>query len=117
MTKGLGRIQVRATETRYFLPDEYRAIIDDRPSVDKHNSSTLGGERIRALTELMRWTGLRIRDAATLEKRRLEFDGGSGLWRVLVYQKKTGDPVYCPIPPQVAEPVAERSSQPEGQHQ
>jgi hypothetical protein len=40
----------------------------DRPSVDKHNSMTLDGERIRALTELMRWTGLRIRDAVTLER-------------------------------------------------
>jgi integrase len=51
----------------------------------------------------MRWTGLRIRDAATLERRHLEFDDGSGLWRVMVYQKKTGDPVYCPIPPHVAD--------------
>ena len=65
LTKALGKIQVKVTETGYFTPDEYRAIIDatyafsDRPSVDKHNSSNLGGERIRALTETMRWTGLR----------------------------------------------------------
>jgi integrase len=25
------------------------------------------------------------------------------MWSVMVYQKKTGDPVYCPIPPDVAE--------------
>ena len=77
ITRGLGKIQVKARQTGYFMPDEYKAVIDatyvysDRPSVDKHNSLTIGGERIRALTELMRWTGLRIRDAVTLEKRSL----------------------------------------------
>jgi integrase len=109
LTKGLGKIQVKATQTGYFQPAEYQAIIDatyaysDRPSVDRHNSSTLGGERIRALTELMRWTGLRIRDAVTLEKNRLDKNPYTGMWSVMVYQKKTGDPVYCPIPPDVAD--------------
>jgi integrase len=109
MTKGLGKIQVKATQTGYFQPDEYAKVIDathiysDRPSVDKHNSMTLGGHRIRALTELMRWTGLRIRDAVTLEKNRLSVDPSTGMSSVMVYQKKTGDPVYCPIPPDVAE--------------
>jgi integrase len=109
ITKGLGKIQVKATQTGYFPTDEYARIIDatyiysDRPSVDKHDSSTLGGHRIRALTELMRWTGLRIRDAATLERHRLVIDEATGMWSVMVYQRKTGDPVYCPVPPHVAE--------------
>jgi integrase len=109
MTKGLGKIQVRAVQTGYFQPIEYKAIIDatyaysDRPSVDKHNSLIVGGHRIRALSELMRWTGLRIRDAVTLEKHRLQQDVRTGMWSVMVYQRKTGDPVYCPIPPHVAE--------------
>jgi integrase len=108
-TKGLGKIQVKARQTGYFLPNEYKAIIDatylysDRPSVDKHNSLTIGGQRIRALTEVMRWTGLRIRDAVTLEKNRLSRDPQTGLSSVIVYQKKTGEPVYCPIPPDVAD--------------
>jgi len=108
-TKGLGKIQVKARQTGYFMPSEYKALIDatyiysDRPSVDKHNSLTIGGQRIRALTEVMRWTGLRIRDAVTLEKSRLSHDPQTGLSSVIVYQKKTGEPVYCPIPPQVAE--------------
>ena len=109
MTKGLGKIQVKAVQTGYFQPDEYKTVIDttyiysDRPSVDKHNSITIGGHRIRARTELMRWTGLRIRDAVTLEKNRLSRDPSTGMWSVMVYQKKTGDPVYCPIPPDVAD--------------
>ncbi len=109
ITRGLGRIQVKVTQTGYFQPHEYKAVIDstylysDRPSIDKHDSSTLGGDRIRALTELMRWTGLRIRDAVTLERNRLAHDPATGIWSVMVYQKKTGDPVYCPIPPDVAQ--------------
>ena len=108
ITRGLGRIQVKVTQTGYFQPHEYKAVIDathiysDRPRIDKHNSVMIGGERIRTLTELMRWTGLRIRDAVTLERNRLAHDASSGMWSVMVYQKKTGDPVYCPIPPDVA---------------
>ena len=108
VTKGLGKIQVKARQTGYFMPSEYGAIIDatylysDRPTVDKHNSMSLGGERIRALTELMRWTGLRIRDAVTLERNRVSHDPNTGMSSVMVYQKKTGEPVYCPIPPHVA---------------
>jgi integrase len=109
LTKGLGKIQVKQVQTGYFPPSDYQAILDatylysDRPSVDKHNCMTLGGERIRALSHLMRWTGLRIRDAVTLEKSRLQQDPDTGMSSVMVYQKKTGDPVYCPIPPHVAE--------------
>lgn len=108
ITRGLGKIQVKATQTGYFQPSEYAAVIDathlysDRPQVDKHNVLVIGGERIRAVTELMRWTGLRIRDAVTLERQRLVLDPKSDMWSIMVYQKKTGDPVYCPIPPHVA---------------
>ena len=69
MTTGLGRIEVKPTQTGYFEPDEYKAVLDatylfsDRPTVDKHNAYVLARDRIRSLTELMRWTGLRIRDA------------------------------------------------------
>ena len=109
ITKGLGKIEVKATQTGYFMPDQYRRLIDatyaysDRPSVDKHDGMTVGGERVRALTELMRWTGLRIRDAVTLERIRLQHDQYADEWRVILYQRKTGEPVYCPVPPHVAD--------------
>jgi integrase/recombinase XerD len=112
LTTGLGRIEVKASQTAIFEPNEYRAIIDatyiysDRPSIDKHNSLTLGGERIRALTEVMRWTGLSIRDAVTLEKRRLARDPQTGLSSIIVHRKKTGEPVYCPVPPHVTQMLA-----------
>jgi integrase len=56
------------------------------------------GGRIRALTELMRGCGLRIRDAVTLEKTRLLPNDD-----LFLYQAKTGVPVYVPLPHHVAE--------------
>jgi len=54
--------------------------------------------RLRILTLLMRWSGLAIRDAVTLERRRLnEHD------ELFLYRAKTGSPVYVPLPPDVAE--------------
>lgn len=44
---------------------------------------------------LLRYSGLRIQDAACLERRRLNGD------KVFLYQQKTGTPVYCPLPSDV----------------
>jgi integrase/recombinase XerD len=54
--------------------------------------------RLRILTLLMRWSGLAIRDAVTLERRRLNEHG-----ELFLYRAKTGSPVYVPLPPDVAE--------------
>jgi integrase/recombinase XerD len=41
-------------------------------------------------------SGLRIQDAACLERKRLTGD------KVFLYQQKTGTPVYCPLPHEIA---------------
>ena len=46
----------------------------------------------------MRWSGLAIRDAVTLERRRLNDKD-----ELLLYRAKTGNPVYVPLPHDVAE--------------
>lgn len=53
--------------------------------------------RLRALVLLLRYSGLRIRDAVTLERGRIT-DG-----KLFLYQAKTGTAVYCPLPPFVVE--------------
>jgi integrase len=45
------------------------------------------------MTLLLRYSGLRIQDAACLERARLENE------KLFLYQQKTGNPVYCPLPP------------------
>ena len=60
-------------------------------------------ERAHALVQLMRHSGLAIRDAVTLERAELRYDGGKGLHRVTTNRQKTGTHVSVPIPPEVAE--------------
>ena len=97
-TANLGRISATQAPTDYFPREEFNKIVDatyvyqDRAQVGEANSA-----RLRTLTLLMRWSGLRIRDAVTLERTRLINDN------LLLYQAKTGTPVYVPLPHQVAE--------------
>jgi site-specific recombinase XerD len=53
--------------------------------------------RVRALVLLLRYTGLRIRDAVTLSRDRVR-DG-----KLFLYTAKTGTPVWCPLPECVIE--------------
>jgi integrase len=48
--------------------------------------------RLRALVILLRFSGLRIRDAVTLSRDRIR-EG-----KLFLYTAKTGTPVWCPIP-------------------
>src|SRR5579859_1004647 len=51
--------------------------------------------RLRALVPLLRYSGLRIRDAVTLARNRVQGD------KLFLFTAKTGTPVYCPLPPVV----------------
>ena len=53
--------------------------------------------RVRALVLLLRYSGLRIRDAVTLNRERVR-DG-----KLFLYTAKTGTVVWCPLPPFVIE--------------
>jgi integrase/recombinase XerD len=96
----LGRIRADGPPTDYFPKHEFDKIMDAtytyRPKdwVECRNQAT----RLRILTLLMRWSGLAIRDAVTLERRRLNENG-----ELFLYRAKTGSPVYVPLPPDVAE--------------
>jgi integrase len=53
-------------------------------------------QRALAMLLLLRWSGLRINDAAKLERTALTNAGALRL-----YMQKTGEPVYVPLPPQL----------------
>ena len=79
--------------TAPFTKEEVTSILkacDSYP--DKTNAV-----RLRALILLLRYSGLRIRDAATLSRNRIQGD------KLFLYTAKTGTPVYCPLPPFVVE--------------
>lgn len=102
-TDGLGRIVVDQTPTDYFTREEFDRILDATQAYreNRWGQGDTNGRRLRALTLLMRWSGLRIRDAITLERSRLVEDS------LLLYQTKTRTPVYVPLPPHVAQALRE----------
>jgi len=83
--KGLSKIQVKAPPTDYFTDDEMKKIL------------RVAQGKLHSLILLMRWSGLAIRDAVTLEREHL-----SGEDQIFLYRSKTGTPVRVSIPPDVA---------------
>jgi site-specific recombinase XerD len=57
---------------------------------------------VRALVQLMRWSGLAIRDAVTLRRDEIVFDKAKKLHRIVTSRQKTGTHVSVPIPKPVA---------------
>ncbi|HEV2133137.1 MAG TPA: tyrosine-type recombinase/integrase [Terracidiphilus sp.] len=98
---GLGKIKVVQIPTDYFPPEEFERILGATSNYGDPRGGFIPVEdlrtRLRAMTLLMRWSGLRIRDAITLERHRLDGDS------LLLYQAKTGTPVYVPLPPHLVE--------------
>jgi integrase len=74
--------------------DRLLAVTHDRSHWQKNPAHRV---RVRALLLLMRHSGLRLNDAVTLERARLQER------RIFLYQQKTGLPVYVPLPKDVAE--------------
>src|SRR4051812_42430636 len=65
-SRHLSRIKVTPRPTDYFTRDEYKQIVDatfiyDRQSVNSREHQN-NQTRLRTLVELMRWSGLAIRD-------------------------------------------------------
>src|SRR5437764_10256409 len=98
-SKRMKEVQVTVQPTDYFTPEEFQQIVDATFAYGEWK----GGRdfehralRLRGLILLMRWSGLSILDAVTLERIRLHGN------RLFLYRHKTKVPVYVPIPPDVA---------------
>lgn len=99
---GIKPVKVPPSPTLPFNEDQIAAVLD---ACDRYAIKGIYGEqnrrRLKALTLLMRYSGLRIGDAVTCERERLV-----GL-KLFLYQAKTGTPVYCPVPPVVVTSLTE----------
>lgn len=60
---------------------------------------------VRALVQLMRWSGLAIRDAVTLRRDEIVFDKAKKLHRIVTSRQKTGTHVSVPIPKDIAKEI------------
>lgn len=111
MRKKLTAIQVDEKPTDYFRPEEMRAILSSVDRLDAYHHS--GPEvqarrvRVRAFILLLRWSGLRITDAASLRKDRIR----NG--KLLLYTAKTGTPVHVPLPQVCLDALAQMTSKSE----
>src|ERR1035437_2664962 len=63
------------------------------------------GKRLRAVIQLMRWSGLCVRDAVTLRRDQLLLGGEDKTYRIVTSRQKTGTHVSVPIPTDVAEDI------------
>jgi integrase/recombinase XerD len=74
-------------------------------AADKLKAWGTFGPKLRAMILLLHHSGLRIQDAACLERARLTDD------KLFLYTQKTGTPVYCPLPPKVVEALMDLHSE------
>jgi integrase/recombinase XerD len=95
----LDTIQVDEPETMPLTEAEYATLLDS-VYVAFENKQTQ--ERVHALIQLMRWSGLAIRDALTLKRSGLIHDAEKKVYRVVTSRHKTGTHVSVPIPEVVA---------------
>jgi site-specific recombinase XerD len=108
----LPKITVDEPPTMPLTEDEYQRLLDclhvTKP-LGKTNKPVDGGmtpkqlARVRALIQLMRWTGLSIRDAITLPTPAITSEGER--YRVTTSRQKTGTDVSVVIPVDVAHEV------------
>jgi site-specific recombinase XerD len=80
--------------TDYFLPEEFEQIVaaTEKYEYGGGNDNEHRGQRLRALSLLMRWSGLAILDATSLERERLSTNE-NGDDQIFLYRAKTGVPV------------------------
>jgi integrase/recombinase XerD len=96
--------------TMPFSPQEVTRILSacDQYRGGRGQWGRVNAQRLRALVLLIRFSGLRIRDAVTLRKDRISNS------KLMLYTAKTGTPVYCPLPDSViAELEIARGTSPE----
>jgi integrase/recombinase XerD len=98
----LPKMKVDEPPTLPLSADEYARLLAAASEVVSRPAQCA---RVRALFQLMRWSGLAIRDALTLERSEIQRDEVAGIYRVTTARQKTGTHVSVPLPPAVAKEV------------
>lgn len=108
------RVKVDEPETMPLTPEEYAKVLDTIDTTRplrfdvKGIPRLLGPEtkkRLRALIQLMRWSGLSIQDAVKIPRANIIHDKAKKIYRVVTARQKTGTDVSVPIPTDVAESI------------
>ena len=99
----LSPVKVEQTPTMPLTAEEYAKLLDTTYATFADEPGR--GARVRALIQLMRYSGLAIRDALTLKRAEITHDARAGLYSVTTARQKTGVHVSVPIPPDVAREI------------
>ena len=98
--KGLRKIKNNDRKPTLALSDEqFEQVLIAIPKVNGETTPEQH-KKLRVLLLLMRWSGLAIKDAVTLERSKLQEDE-DGWYRVFLRRAKTGVDVFCTISPEV----------------
>lgn len=97
----LSSIEADEPPTLPLSKAEYEKLLKAVPKVFSAEKAA----RVRALVQLMRHSGLAIRDAVTLERSEIVQDQKKNLTRITTSRQKTGTHVSVPLPPEVAAEV------------
>ena len=95
----LAKIKIEEPPTLPLTAAEYTRLLD---AVYGTVADIEQRAKVHALLQLMRWSGLAIRDALTLRRSELHHDKAKNLYRVVTARQKTGTNVSVPIPPEIA---------------
>jgi integrase/recombinase XerD len=95
----LPKIKIDEPPTMPLTAAEYTRLLD---AVYGTVADPAQRAKVHALLQLMRWSGLAIRDALTLKRGEIQFDKAKELHRIVTARQKTGVPVSVPIPPEIA---------------
>jgi integrase/recombinase XerD len=96
----LAKIQVEEPPTLPLTAAEYKRLLD---AVYGTVADPEQRTKVHALLQLMRWSGLAIRDALTLSRGELQHDRAKKIYRIVTARQKTGTHVSVPIPPAIAD--------------
>lgn len=85
--------KVVASPTLPFEPEDFEKLLEACDEFSTRGVYREGNRtRLKAMLLLLRHSGLRIRDTATLERSRIKAG------KLFLYQQKTGTPVWLPLP-------------------
>ena len=99
----VSNVQVDRTPTLPLTDVEYEKLLDTCYSTFADDPAKR--DKIHSLLQLMRWSGLAIGDALTIERREIIEDKAKGIHRVVTSRQKTGTDVSVPLPPDVAREI------------
>lgn len=97
----VSQVKVEQAPTLPLTEKQYETLLDTCYATFADNPQRR--DRVHALIQLMRWSGLAIMDASTLKRTEIIHDETKGLYRVVTSREKTGTHVSVPIPADVAQ--------------